>query len=67
MSATPPDIEQVLEQTRMVLLQMCRDGWVGEVAIVVGGNQLQVEERPRRKRKPVKRLQGSVIEVVEQI
>lgn len=64
---TPPDIEQVLEQARIVLMRMRRDEWLGEVAVVVGGNQLQVEERLRRRQKPVKvECRGaSVVEIVE--
>lgn len=63
---TPPDIEQVLEQARIILMQMRRTGWIGEVAVVVGGNQLQVEERLRRRQKPVKldSRSSSVVEVV---
>lgn len=67
--AATPEIEDVVEQARDALMRMYRDGWVGEVAIVVGGNQYQVEARPRWRYVPVKRhdSKSSVIETVEQI
>ena len=61
-----PELDQVLEQAREALARMYRDGWIGEVAIVMGGNQFQVEERPRRRHAPVKRVfrKDSVVEAV---
>lgn len=66
MAEATPEIERILEQARAAMIQMRRDGLVGEIAIVVGGNQYQVEERPRRRHVPVKLTDrgSSVVEVV---
>lgn len=61
MAATPPDIEQVLEQLRGILMRWQSDGTLGEVVVVVGGNQYQPEERPTRRHTPVKRESGKAI------
>lgn len=55
MAATPQEIEQVLEQMREVLLRWHTVDTLGEVAIVRGGQELVVEERPRKRLTPVKR------------
>lgn len=65
MIRTPSDIEQVLEQVRVILVQWQADGELGEVAIIVGGNQYQPEERPTKRHKPVRRVSGSQIVRVE--
>lgn len=59
MAATPPDIEQVLDQLREVLIRWHREDTLGEVAIVRGYHQWQVEERPKRKHEAVKRVEGN--------
>jgi hypothetical protein len=58
MAATPCEIEQVLEQMREVLLRWHTEDTLGEVAIVRGYHQYQLEERPRRKHDAVKRGEG---------
>lgn len=58
MAYTPSEVEQVLEQMREVLLRWHCDDTLGEVAVVRGYHQLEVEERPRRKHKAVKREDG---------
>jgi len=59
MAHAPAEIEQVLEQMRAVLLRWHKEDTLGEVAIVRGYHQLEVEERPRRKPfKAVKREDG---------
>ncbi len=55
MTATPSDIEQVLEQVRDILVRWQGNGVFGEVTVVVGRNQYQPEERPRKKHEPVVR------------
>lgn len=57
---TPHEIEEVLEQVRDALLNWYPTESLGEIAIIRGPHQWQVEERPVRKRKPVKREQGTM-------
>lgn len=52
---TPADIEQVLEQMRIALVRWHEADTLGEIAIVRGGVEYQVEERPKRRHKPIKR------------
>lgn len=52
---TPAEIESVLEQMRMVLLRWHENDTLGEIAIVRGGQEWQVEERPRHVSARVKR------------
>ncbi len=52
---TPQEIEDVLEQMREVLIRWHRGGVVGEVTVVSGRNQYQLEECPRHKHRPVSR------------
>ncbi len=55
MAYAPAEIEEVLEQMRRVLLQWHREDTLGEIAIVRGGQELFVEERPRLRHARVKR------------
>ena len=55
MAYAPAEIEEVLEQVRRVLLQWHREDTLGEIAIVRGGQELYVEERPRLRHGRVKR------------
>lgn len=58
MAATPLEIEQVLEQVREALLAWHENDTLGELAVIRGYHQLQLEERPRRKHDAVKRGEG---------
>lgn len=51
----PPDIEQVLDQLREVLIRWQRQKKRGEVAIVCGPNDFEVQERPMVKLPRVRR------------
>lgn len=55
MAAPVPEIEAVLNQMREVLTRWHERGVNGEVTVVSGNNQYQVEECPRHKHKPVRR------------
>jgi hypothetical protein len=55
MAQTPEDIETVLDQLRAVLMRWAYDDTLGEIVIVRGSNQSQIEERPIRRHEPVKR------------
>lgn len=55
MAVTPQEIEQVLEQMREVLLRWHNADRLGEVAILRGGQEWLIEERPRERHPPVKR------------
>lgn len=55
MAYTPPEIEQILEQMRDVLMRWHKEDLLGEVAVVRGGQGLQVEERPIHRHPTVKR------------
>lgn len=55
MAYAPAEIDEVLEQMRRVLLSWHRDDTLGEIAIVRGGQELFVEERPRIRHGRVKR------------
>ena len=55
MAYTPAEIDEVLEQMRRVLLSWHREDTLGEVAVVRGGQELYVEERPRFRHGRVKR------------
>lgn len=57
MAETPPHIQEVLDQMRDALLRWDAEDTLGEVACVRGYHQYEVEERPRIKRKAVKREQ----------
>ena len=61
MAQSPPDIEQTLEHVRAILVRWQMEGKLGEVAVIVGGNQYQPEERPTTKHPPVKRESGKPI------
>ena len=52
------EVEKVLAQIRQVLEQWDDGNTLGEVAIIRGPHQYQVEERPRRKLDAVKRVEG---------
>lgn len=49
--AAPLHIEEMLNELRDLLLAWDERGELGEVALVRGYHQWEVEERPRRKRK----------------
>jgi len=51
----PEDVENVLDQLRAVLLRWAREDALGEIAIVRGSNQTQIEERPIRRHEPIRR------------
>lgn len=55
MTYLPSEIELVMEQVRIALLQWHREDTLGEVAVVRGGQELYVEERPRFRHGRVKR------------
>ncbi len=56
MQATPPlEVEAILEQLREVLLTWHETDTLGEIAIVRGGQEWQVEERPKHRHKAVRR------------
>jgi len=58
MAQTPPHIQDLLNELRELLLAWDERGELGELAIVRGYHQWEVEERPRRKRKSVKHERG---------
>ncbi len=60
MAYAPAEIEQVLEQMREVLLRWHKSDTLGEAAIVRGGQELYVEERPVIRKPKVKRERGRV-------
>jgi hypothetical protein len=64
--AQTSEIQAILAQLEQVLSRWQRDRSFGEIVIISGANDYQVEERPTVKHKPVKRaLRGSsVIEKV---
>lgn len=47
MPQTPPAVTEILAQLEPLLCKIYEERGTGEVAIVYGGNQFQVEERPR--------------------
>lgn len=47
MEQTPPSVTEVLSQLEPILTEIYEQRGVGEVAIVYGNNQFQVEHRPR--------------------
>lgn len=55
MPTTPREVEEVLEQLRSVLLTWYEHDVLGEVAILHGGHEWTVEERPRRRLPGIKR------------
>lgn len=54
MDKTTPEDDEVLAQVRELLIAWRRTGSIGEIAVVRGYNQTQVEERPRIKLPAVK-------------
>lgn len=55
MPSTPREVKQVLEQLLPVLIAWYENDTLGEVAVLHGGNEWQVEERPRKLTGRVKR------------
>lgn len=50
MAATPPDYEQMLERLSTILQSWDENATMGEIALVGGGHEWEIEERPRRRR-----------------
>lgn len=62
MAATPPPhIQEMLDELRDLLLAWDERGELGEVALVRGYHQWEVEERPRRKRKAHKHERSGTV------
>lgn len=55
MADTPPEIERILQQMRDVLTTWHEKGTLGEVAVLGGQNDWQVEERPNKRKPRIKR------------
>lgn len=53
------DIEQALDKVRAILLRWHGEGKFGEVAVIVGQNQYEPQERPIVRHEPVKRHKGA--------
>lgn len=64
MTQTPRDIEIAVERVRELLVRMAQEGTLGEVAVIVGGNYYQLEERITRRPAPIKRQASSHREIV---
>lgn len=55
---TPPEVARILAQLEPVMARWYVDGTLGEVAIVCGNHELQIEERPKRRHEAVKYERG---------
>ena len=62
MTATPPGVDEVIEDVRRIVLEWERKGWRGEIVIIVGDNQYLPDERPTFRGKATKRHpRGSLV------
>lgn len=69
MAATPPNHRELLDKLATLMQEWDRLGYVGELALIRGKNQWEIEKRPRFKAGSAKHEQrgGSTIEVVERV
>ena len=56
--ATPPEVEQILNQVLTELLKMYESGETGTVTVHCAPDQMLVEANPKRKGQPVKIERG---------